>query len=266
MNEIVAPDRPACAVEGLWGELWSTASPVAREGLILHYASLVRFVASKLAAGLPRHVERADLISYGLFGLIDAIDAFDPARNVKFETYAIPRIRGAVLDELRSLDWVPRSVRTRVREVERAYADLENELHRAPTDLELARHTGMELTRLRHVLTEASRGGIAALEQVLAGQEESERLTFADVVSSADRLGDPAEAFDRAEMKVILRQVVGRLTERERTVLTLYYFEGMTLAQIGQVLGVTESRVCQIHGKALLGARSLLREAIYAGA
>lgn len=254
------------SVEALWARFWSGSGPEAREGLILHYASLVRFVASRLAAGLPRHVDRADLISPGLFGLIDAIDAFDPERNVKFETYAIPRIRGAILDELRALDWVPRSVRSRVREVERAYAELEHELNRPPTDTELARKAGMEVPRLRQTLMEAGRSGVVALDQLLSGQEDTERLTFADVVSDADGTGDPAEAYDRAEIQVILRQVVNRLSDRERTVLTLYYFENMTLAQIGSILGVTESRVCQIHGKALVGARALLREAITAGA
>ena len=246
-------------VAALWGEYKQHHSSDVRERLILHYAPLVKFVAGRVASGLPQSVEQADLVSYGIFGLIDAIEKFDPSRGFKFETYAIARVKGAIIDELRSFDWVPRSVRAKARAIERAYSKLENELRRTPDDSELARELGMSDRELTRALSQISFVGLVALDEILAaGGERPGQAMAGD--PTADRLHDPVEAFEVDEMKVLLADAVNRVPERERLVLTLYYYEGLTLSEIGDVLGVTESRACQIHTKAILQLRARLGE------
>jgi len=237
-------------------------TPDARERLILHYSPLVKFVAGRVAAGLPQNIEQADLVSYGIFGLIDAIDKFDPARGFKFETYAISRIKGAIIDELRSIDWVPRSIRAKARAIERAYSKLENELRRSPGDSEVAAELGVSEEELNTTLSQISFVGLVALDELLAaGNSSGDKggsATVGDTI--ADRAHDPVEAFETDEMKHLLADAINRMPDRERLVLTLYYYEGLTLAEIGSVLGVTESRVCQIHTKAILQLRARLAE------
>ena len=207
-------------------------------------------------SGLPQNIEQADLVSYGIFGLIDAIDKFDTDRGIKFETYAIARIKGAIIDELRSIDWVPRSVRAKARSVEKAYAKLETDLLRTPTDAEVAAEMGISEDELHHDVQPdlLRRPGRARRDAVGAGGERGESTTLGDTI--ADRGEGPVAAFEVEEMKQILANAINRLREREKIVLTLYYYEGLTLAEIGEVLGVTESRVCQIHTKAVLQLRS----------
>ena len=251
----------AALVAELWGDYKGDGTHDARERLILHYSPLVKFVAGRVAAGLPQNIEQSDLVSYGIFGLIDAIDKFDPGRGFKFETYAISRIKGAIIDELRSIDWVPRSVRAKARAVERAYSKLENELRRSPDDKEVAAELDMNEEELNHVLSQVSFTGLVALDELLGRQQQSEgggSATVGDTI--ADRAHDPVEAFETDEMKHLLADAINRMPDRERLVLTLYYYEGLTLAEIGQVLSVTESRVCQIHTKAILQLRSRLSE------
>ena len=222
----------------------------------------MKFVAGRVAAGLPQNIEQADLVSYGIFGLIDAIDKFDPARGFKFETYAISRIKGAIIDELRSIDWVPRSVRAKARSIERAYSKLENELRRSPDDKEVAAELGM---------TRAGAGlhAVADLASPASSPSTSCSAAATRTATAASTLGDthqptvrhdPVEAFEVDEMKHLLADTINRMPDRERLVLTLYYYEGLTLAEIGDVLGVTESRVCQIHTKAILQLRARLSE------
>jgi len=245
----------------LWREYKKDATEEARERLILHYSPLVKFVAGRVASGLPQNIEQADLVSYGIFGLIDAIDKFDLERGFKFETYAISRIKGAIIDELRSIDWVPRSVRAKARAIERAYSKLENELRRNPDDSEVAAELEMTQGELDHTLSQISFTGLVALDELLGGGgsgDGSGSSTLGDTV--ADRANDPVEAFEVDEMKHLLADMIMRMGDRERLVLTLYYYEGLTLAEIGQILGVTESRVCQIHTKAILQLRSRLTE------
>jgi RNA polymerase sigma factor for flagellar operon FliA len=250
----------AAVVAALWGDYKANATPEARERLILHYSPLVKFVAGRVATGLPQNVEQTDLVSYGIFGLIDAIDKFDPERGFKFETYAISRIRGAIIDELRSIDWVPRSVRAKARSIERAYSKLENELKRNPDDKEVAAELGVTQAELDHMLSQVSFTGLVALDELIGrGNGDGDNgATVGDNVS--DRAHDPVEAFEVDEMKHLLADMINRMPDRERLVLTLYYYEALTLAEIGQVLGVTESRVCQIHTKAILQLRSRLVE------
>jgi len=245
--------------EGL--RLWerfesSPSSTPAREALILHYAPLVKYVAGRVASGLPKSVEQSDLVSYGMFGLIDAIDKFERDRGARFESYAVFRIRGAILDGLRSIDWVPRSVRARARRIEAAYAALESEHHRAPTDAELAAELGWSDSELQSALAEIAQTGLTALDEMLS-------LDTGDSVSLGDTIGTESdsagtEEFERADNRQVLGEAISGLPERERTVLLLYYFESLTLAEIGQVIGVTESRISQIHTKAMIHLRSRL--------
>ena len=217
----------------------------------------IRGVAGR--GGVPQHVDSADLVSYGIIGLIDAIDRYDPERAVKFETYAIPRIKGAIIDELRAIDWVPRSVRAKARAVEQAYASLEGTLLRTPSDAEVAAELDMTEDELQVVLRQISFVGVAALDEVfMVGGERAERTTLGDTI--ADSTAGPVDRFEDKESKEILAQAIAQLGDRERTVLSLYYYEGLTLAEIGEILGVTESRVCQIHTKAVLQLRSRLSD------
>ena len=214
----------------------------------------MKFVAGRVASGLPQSIEQSDLVSYGIFGLIDVIDKFDPARGFKFETYAISRIKGAIIDELRSIDSVPRSIRAKARAVERAYK-LENELKRSPDESEVANELDMSKQELQSTLSQISFTGLVALDDLLAAGSSDRQgsATVSDTIT--DGKHDPVEAFEPDEMKHLLADAINRMPDRERLVLTLYYYKGLTLAEVGGVLGVTESRVCQIHTKAILQLR-----------
>jgi RNA polymerase sigma factor FliA len=228
----------------------SGARESARERLILHYAPLVKYVASRVATGLPASVDQADLVSYGMFGLIDALEKFDPGRGNKFETYAIPRIKGAIIDELRAMDWVPRSVRFKAREIEKAYSDLESIHKRGPTEKEVAARLGVTLRELHEVINQISFVQVLQLDEILSvGSDRGEQVSLLDTL--ADRGTDPTTALEGEETRGLLAAAINSLSEREKIVVTLYYFEGLTLAEIGDILGVTESRVCQIHTKAV---------------
>jgi RNA polymerase sigma factor for flagellar operon FliA len=246
-------DRMALA--HLWIDYKTSGAKHFRDQLIVQYSALVKYVAGRVSVGLPHTIEQADLVSYGMFGLIDAIDKFDTDRNIKFETYAITRIKGAIIDELRSVDWVPRSVRAKARAVENAYTNLEGRLLRTPTDTEVAVEMEISEPDLQNIFTQISFVGIVALDDVLSGGngERGESTTLGDTL--ADRGAGPVAAYEVEEMKQILSTAINRLGDREKVVLTLYYSESLTLAEIGQVLGVTESRVCQIHTKAILQLR-----------
>jgi RNA polymerase sigma factor FliA len=255
----VSARRPATPDEinelaRLWEEFKrnevSGARAGARERLILHYAPLVKYVASRVATGLPASVDQADLVSYGMFGLIDALEKFDPGRGNKFETYAIPRIKGAIIDELRAMDWVPRSVRFKAREIEKAYSDLESIHKRGPTEKEVAARLGVTLRELHDVINQISFVQVLQLDEILSvGSDRGEQVSLLDTL--ADRGTDPTTALEGEETRGLLAAAINSLSEREKIVVTLYYFEGLTLAEIGDILGVTESRVCQIHTKAV---------------
>ncbi len=241
----------------LWASYKTDAGARARDALIVHFSPLVKYVASRVAVGLPQNVEQADLVSYGMFGLIDAIDKFEPGRGFKFETYAISRIKGAILDELRSIDWVPRSVRAKARSIEKAYAKLEAQHHRAPSDTEVAKELGWTESQFQQNLSQISTVGLAALDEILVvGGDRGEAITLGDTI--ADGSHGPMGAFEVAELRQLLAQAINVMPEREKIVLTLYYYENLTLQEIGKVLGVTESRVCQIHTKAVLQLRHRL--------
>jgi len=254
-----APLRPV-ELRDLWRRFRVGGDGRARERLVVAYAPLVKYVAGRLGAGLPAHVEEADLISYGLGGLISAIERFEPEREIKFETYAIPRIRGAIIDELRALDWVPRSVRARAREIERANVKLEHRLQRAPSDEEMAVELGVGVEEFLGFLVQISNSTIAALDELWSVSDAS-----GDQVSLLDTLQDPgspdpARAMDATDLKDRVADAIARLPEREKLVIALYYYENLTLREIGEVLSVTESRISQLHTKAVLRLRSRMHE------
>ncbi len=243
----------------LWDAFKGSASDEARERLILHYAPLVKYVASRVATGLPASVEQADLVSYGVFGLIDALQKFEPGRGNKFETYAIPRIKGAIIDELRAMDWVPRSIRFKAREIEKAHSDLEAMLKRQPTEAEMAERLGISRSELHDVVSQISFVSVLALDELVSvGADRGEQVSLIDTL--ADKHLDPTSGVESQETRGLLAAAINSLSEREKIVVTLYYFEGLTLAEIGEILGVTESRVCQIHTKAVGGLRGQLSE------
>ena len=248
----------AVELRDLWRRYKDDGDEGARERLVVAYSPLVKFIAGRMASGLPSHVEEADLVSYGLLGLIGAIERFDLEREIKFETFAVARIKGAIIDELRSLDWVPRSVRARAREVERAHAALESQLGHSPTDEEMAIKLDMTLEEFRSALLDIANSSVLALDDL---------WTFADPdggggqISVLDTIQDPGAAdpedeAQTAELKDRLADAIESLPERERLVVALYYYESLTLREIGEVLGVTESRVSQLHTKAVLALRS----------
>ena len=252
-------------VQGLWHDYRATRDRTVRDRLILTYAPLVKFVAGRLGSSLPSHVDEQDLVSYGLLGLIGAIERFDPDREIKFETYAIARIKGAIIDELRSLDWVPRSVRARAREIERAIVELERALMRAPTDDEIATKVGITEGELEKSLSDISRSSMAALDELWTPQGASDQVALIDTI--VDTAGpDPEFSLEQTELNEALSEAIARLPEREKLVVTLYYYEELTLREIGEVLGVTESRVSQLHTKAVLRLKARLSGAARATA
>jgi RNA polymerase sigma factor FliA len=242
----------------LWRTYRRSRDRALRDRLILTYAPLVKYVAGRLGSGLPAHVDEGDLVSYGLLGLIAAIERYDPDRDVKFETYAISRIKGSILDELRAMDWVPRSVRSRAREIERAMTELESKLGRAPNDEEIAAKVGITTEELEGSLTDISRSSIAALDELwTVSGSGGDSIALIDTIE--DTQGpEPQSAFAQTEMREAIADAISRLPEREKLVITLYYYEDLTLREIGEVLGVTESRVSQLHTKAILRLKARL--------
>jgi RNA polymerase sigma factor for flagellar operon FliA len=232
----------------------------ARDRLILAYSPLVKYVAGRMSSGLPAHIEEGDLVSYGLLGLIGALERFDPSRNIKFETYAVPRIKGSIIDELRALDWVPRSVRSWARKVEAAITELENRLTRAPTDEETAEALGIRNDEYQDILNQISCASVVALDEFWdSSGPGQDKVNLIDTIEDSDA-PDPSRAYRIRVVKETLTLAIERLPERERIVIGLYYYEGLTLKEIGEVLGVTESRVSQLHTKAVLRLRGRIKE------
>jgi RNA polymerase sigma factor for flagellar operon FliA len=259
-DEVPDVDAVESAIGQLWREFKDTDERSLRERLILHYAPLVKYVAGRVGVGLPPNIEQADLVSYGIIGLIDAIERFDIERAIKFETYAISRIRGAIIDELRTIDWIPRSVRAKARDVEKAYAELQARLHRMPSEPEVAEEMGIGMPELRSIFSQVSYVNVVALDELLSiGGDHGDRVPLIDTLAD-EKVEDPVAAFEDEETKYLLATAINQLPEREKVVVTLYYYEGLTLAEIGQVLGVTESRICQMHTKAVMQLRVKLAE------
>lgn len=245
-------------VHSAWEQFRETKCAQAREALILSYIPLVKFVASRVSVGLPSNVDFDDLTSFGVFGLLDALEKFDPERGVKFETYAVARIRGAIIDGLRSIDWVPRSLRQKAKELEKVVSRLESENGGPATDAEISKALSISLDEYHKLLMEISGLSLASLDEVWAGDSDEEKtLRFGQMIEN-ESSENPTHAVEDAEVKRILAEAIDVLPERERLVIALYYYEELTLKEIGHVLEVSESRVSQIHTQALLRLRGKL--------
>ena len=243
-----------------WLDYKKTRNPKLRDSFIRQYAPLVRYVAGKVAMGLPQNVDYDDLVGYGVFGLIDAIDKFDPEKHVKFKTYAVTRIRGAIFDELRAIDWVPRSVRQTSREVEEAIVNLEARLGRQVTDKEIAEELGMKEEEFNDTLIKISGTAVLSLNDVWYTGDENDKVSIVESIESPQTL-NPDNIVERDVVKKVILEALQELPDKEKKVLVLYYYEDLTLKEIGKVLEVTESRVSQLHTKAILRLRARLMNA-----
>ena len=242
-----------------WAQYRKYQTPEIRQRLLNKYVPLVRNVASRMAMGFPRSVELSDLINTGVIGLVEAFGNFDPERGVKFETYAVPRIRGAILDELRALDWVPRSTRAKSREIERALMSLENELGRLPEKTELAKHMKISVNELHLALDDVSSTSILSLDEVIYREDDNRQVPRIETVvdkSTRSVLGE----IEKGELRSFLVVAIDRLTEQEKLVIALYYYEELTLKEIGEVMSISESRVSQIHTRAVMKLRGMVQE------
>jgi RNA polymerase sigma factor for flagellar operon FliA len=247
------------AVQKDWVTFKKDNNPQTRQRLLEEYLPLVKSVAGRMAMGFPKSVELSDLVSTGVIGLIEALSNFDPNRGVKFETYAVPRIRGAILDELRSLDWVPRSTRAKSREIERAITKLENKLGRPPSNYELAKSLHISSSELFAMLDDVSSTTVLSLDELIYKEEDNRQIPRVETLENLgvqNVLGD----MEKEELRGYLVQAISLLSEQERLVVALYYYEELTLKEIGEVMQISESRVSQIHTKAVLKLKDLIRE------
>ena len=243
--------------EELWIEFRKTESIQLRDAFIRQYMPLVKFVAGKVAVGMPGNVEFDDLVGFGQFGLLDAINKFDPEKNVKFKTYAVTRIRGAIFDELRQMDWVPRSVRQKSREIEDTIVELESRLGRTASDEEIASAMNMSLDDFHHAMLKVSGTSVLSLNDVWYSGEDSDKMSIGDSIESPSSL-NPDVIVEREEIKRVITEAINELPEKEKMVLVLYYHEDLTFKEIGQVLQVSESRISQLHASANTRLRAKL--------
>ncbi|KGE73543.1 RNA polymerase sigma factor WhiG [Spirochaeta lutea] len=243
--------------QDLWRDYKKRRDPAIRDALVRLYAPLVKYVAGKVAVGMPQNVEFDDLVGYGVFGLFDAIEKFDPEKHVKFKTYAVTRIRGAIFDELRSIDWVPRSVRQKSREVEDAIRRLESSLGRAATDEEIAKELGMSSKEFEKTMMKVSGTSIMSLNDVWYTGDDNDKVSIADSIESPHSM-NPDTIVEKDEIRRVIVQSIKELPDKEKKVLVLYYYEDLTLKEIGKVLEVTESRVSQLHTKAIARLKAKL--------
>jgi RNA polymerase sigma factor FliA len=245
--------------EELWRMYKKEKDARIREHFIKQYAPLVKYVAGKVAMGKPANVEYEDLVGFGVFGLIDAIEKFDPEKNVKFKTYAVVRIRGAIYDELRSIDWVPRSVRQKVKEVEQAMKKIEGATGRTATDQEIADELCIDLRDFYILMTKISCTSIVSLNDTWHMGDDNDKISIIDTLESQKSIS-PEVSVEREEIKKLVVKAINELPDKEKKVLVLYYYEDLTLKEIGEVLEVTESRVSQLHTKAVIRLRAKLAE------
>lgn len=243
--------------EELWKLYKKDKDPKIRDFFIKQYAPLVKYVAGKVAIGMPNNVEFDDLVGFGVFGLFDAIEKFDPDKHVKFKTYAVTRIRGAIFDELRSIDWVPRSVRQKTREVEETMRRLEASLGRAATDEEIARAMRIEPKEFHQIMMKISGTSILSLNEVWYTGEDNDKISIVESIESPSSL-NPDTIVEKEEIKRVIIEAIHELPVKEKKVLILYYYEDLTLKEIGEVLEVTESRISQLHTKAIMRLRAKL--------
>ena len=241
----------------LWHEFKKTKSSAIRDKFIRQYMPLVKYVAGKVSSGMPESVEFDDLVGFGQFGLLDAINKYDPDRNIKFKTYAVTRIRGAIFDELRELDWVPRSVRQKSREIEDTIVELEARLGRTASDGEIAKAMGMTESEYENTIMKVSGTSILSLNDVWYSGDDSEHMSIGDNIEAPNSL-NPDVIVEREEIRKVIIQAISELPENEKQVIVLYYHEDLTFKEIGQVLKVSESRISQLHSKANVRLRAKL--------
>lgn len=239
--------------ENIWQDYKKSKDPALKEKIILEYASLVKYVAGRISMHVGQHVDFDDLISYGIFGLIDAIDKFDYNKGVKFETYASLRIRGEIIDSIRRLDWVPRTLRQKNKQLEKVYSALESELGREPTDKEIAENLGISVDEVQELMKKSTVSMLISLDDYLDQNHETPMASI-----SNSNIETPENHFEKQELKSMLMEAINSLNEKERKVVTLYYFEELTLKEISKIMGVSESRISQIHSKAVLKLQSKL--------
>jgi RNA polymerase sigma factor for flagellar operon FliA len=257
-DDAVVQDETAESKEAaLWQEYRQTKDPKLRDAFIRQYAPLVKYVAGKVAVGMPSNVEFDDLVSCGTFGLLDAIDKYDPGKNVKFKTYAVTRIRGAIFDELRSTDWVPRSVRQKTREVEEAISTLEAQYGRPATEPEIAAYLKIDESEFQRTMMKISGTSILSLNDVWFSGDENDKVSIQDSIEAPEPY-KPDVIAERDEIVRIIIDVINQLPDKEKKIIILYHYEDLTLREIGQVLDITESRVSQLHTKAMLRIRAQL--------
>jgi len=244
-------------------ELWviykKTKNPKIRDHLIKQYAPLVKYVAGKVAMGKPGNIEYDDLVGFGVFGLIDAIEKFDPEKNVKFKTYAVTRIRGSIYDELRAIDWVPRSVRQIAKEIELAINKIEAHTGKVATDQEIADELGLDIREFYTSMTKISGTSLLSLSDTWYSGDDNDKIAIIDTIESPNTL-NPDISVERDAVKDLIAKAIDELPDKEKKVLVLYYYEDLTLKEIGEVLDVTESRVSQLHTKAIIRMKAKLAE------
>ena len=251
-------------LDKLWEEYIKTRNKQAKDKLLVEYAGLVRYTAQRIAVNLPASVELGDLMGSGVMGLIKAVESFEPERGFKFETFASHKIRGAILDELRALDWVPRSIRQKSKSMQRAYAELELKLGRMPYDDEVAEHLNLNQKEFGKMLLDIAPTTILSLEENMPSRGgEGKSLSLIDTIEDPNET-NPLKELGYQEVKRILMETIEQLPEKERLVVALYHYEELTLKEIGEVLNLTESRVSQIHSKAMMKLRSRLIQKINA--
>lgn len=245
------------SISSTWKKWKEGKETDAKNRLIEHYLSLVDYVTSRMAVGLPRNVSKDDLTSYGIMGLIDAVEKFDLGRGLQFETYASWRIRGSIIDGLRQADWVPRSVREKAKKIEDAYQKLEQEYMRSVTDAEISRYLQVPESEFQQMLQEVSIASICSLEDPIREEETETRMTL--IVD--ERATNPEDHVRELFLKESLAKAIERLTEKERTVVTLFYYEDLSLSEIAEVMSLTPSRISQLHSKAMIRLRGHLTRA-----
>ncbi len=243
--------------EELWKEYRKSHKQEIRDILIKQYAPLVKYVAGKISVGMPQNVDFDDLVGFGVFGLFDAVEKYDPEKHVKFKTYAVTRIRGAIFDELRSIDWVPRSVRQKTREIEDTVQTLEADLGRSASDSEIAKAMNMSLEQYNQMILKVRGTSILSLNDVWFTGDDSDKVSIQDSIESPSSL-QPESIAEKDEIRRVIVQAINELPDKEKKVLVLYYYEDLTLKEIGKVLEVTESRISQLHTKAIMRLRSKL--------
>ncbi|MCL2845403.1 MAG: FliA/WhiG family RNA polymerase sigma factor [Chitinivibrionia bacterium] len=245
-------------IDTLWEEYRSSGSKVAKDKLLAEYAGLVKYIAERVGYTLPRSVDKQDLVSCGILGLIKAVETFDPNKEIKFETFASHKIRGAILDELRALDWVPRSVRQKTKFIQRAYSELEEKLGRSPYDDEVCAHLGLSSDEFEKMLSDSAPITVFSIDATFSKDSESREMSISETIEDTNT-DNPLQILGYEEVKRVLKEAIMTLPEKEKLVIALYHFEELTLKEIGVVLGITESRVSQIHSKVMLKLRSRLQ-------